>query len=78
MEWAGYVVTNGRRPLNDPDQISVKLPSTVPIETSHINPTDGWPENPLLCIRKLAAQISQLMRKTDIKVLSGQPITYHE
>ncbi|KNZ56148.1 hypothetical protein VP01_2485g5 [Puccinia sorghi] len=78
LDWAGYVVANGKRPLNDADQISVKFPGTVISRATKIDPADGWPENPLVCIRRLAAQMDHLMRQVDVKVLSGHPVTYED
>ncbi|KNZ62651.1 hypothetical protein VP01_1241g1 [Puccinia sorghi] len=59
-------------------QISVKIPGTVLTPTTPLHPTDGCPLDPLLCIRKLAAQMDQAMRQSSIRITSGQPATYQE
>jgi len=64
--------------VNDVDQISVKYPGTVISRTVEFDPADGWPKNPLVCVRKLGAQMDHLMRKIDAKVLSGHPVTYED
>jgi hypothetical protein len=60
------------------DQITVKFPGTVISSATPLHPVDGWPLDPLVCIRRIAAQNDRLMRKASIKIASGHPATYQE
>ncbi|KAA1122698.1 hypothetical protein PGTUg99_001375 [Puccinia graminis f. sp. tritici] len=75
---AGYSIANGMRPNGDPDQITVKFPGTVISSATPLHPIDGWPLDPLVCIRRIAAQNDRLMRKASIKIASGHPATYQD
>ncbi|KAA1088586.1 hypothetical protein PGTUg99_000269 [Puccinia graminis f. sp. tritici] len=78
LDWAGYSIANGMRPNGDPDQITVKFPGTVISSATPLHPIDGWPLDPLVCIRRIAAQNDRLMRKASIKIASGHPATYQD
>jgi hypothetical protein len=60
------------------DQITVKIPGTVLSPNTPLHPNDGWPLDPLLCIRKLAAQMDKVMRKNSFMISSGRLATYEE
>ncbi|MBW0519053.1 hypothetical protein O181_058768 [Austropuccinia psidii MF-1] len=75
LDWAGHSIAGGLRQCRDPDQYFVKIPGTV-ISPNQLDPFDGWPLDPLLCVRKAAALSDILMEKTSNVLLCGQPATY--
>ncbi|PLW11534.1 hypothetical protein PCASD_22718 [Puccinia coronata f. sp. avenae] len=78
LDWAGHSIAGGTRPYQDPDQITVKIPGTVLSPNTPLHPNDGWPLDPLLCIRKLAAQMDKVMRKNSFMISSGRLATYED
>jgi len=75
---AGHSIANVKTAHINVSQISVKIPGTVLTPATPLHPTDGWPLDPLLCVRKLAAQMDQLMWQSSIRIISGQPATYQD
>ncbi|WAR56141.1 hypothetical protein PtB15_6B886 [Puccinia triticina] len=78
LDWAGYSIASGTRPYGDLDQITVQFPGTVISDATPLHPIDGWPLDPLVCLRRLAAQSDWLMRKASIKIAGGRLATYQD
>ncbi|KAI7961871.1 hypothetical protein MJO28_002360, partial [Puccinia striiformis f. sp. tritici] len=75
---AGHAIADAVKPCGDPDQIAVKLPGTVISPATPLHPIDGWPLDPLVCVRRIAATSDRLMRKASIRITSGRLATYQD
>lgn len=54
------------------------MPGVSDCPTNCIDPIDGWPIDPLICVRKVAALSDLTMHKAALKVFSGNLVEYSE